>query len=113
MPIPVASLCLAPAEAYGKIVQKGADSAAAPTIKVFHQSFVGGCYIGFGGLLSMVIGGQLPSSDPGIQKFVFAALFPGERGAGSESFRALGQRAQRGLTAAASALLTFLCPSTQ
>lgn len=40
------------------------------------QAFIGGCYIGFGGLLSMVIAGQIPSSDPGTQTFVFAALFP-------------------------------------
>ena len=75
-PIPIASLCLAPSEAYFKIVQKGEDAAKASTLKIFHQAFVGGCYIGFGGLLSMVIGGQLPNADPGTQKFVFAALFP-------------------------------------
>ena len=40
------------------------------------KAFIGGCYIGFGGLLSMVIAGQIPSSDPGTQTFVFAALFP-------------------------------------
>ena len=75
-PAQVISLCLSPAEAYDKIVQKGADSAAAPPVKVFHQAFIGGCYIGFGGLLSMVIGGQLPGWVPGAQKFTFAALFP-------------------------------------
>ena len=70
------SLCLPPGDAYMKIVQKGEDAANAPSIRVFHQAFVGGCYIGFGGLLSMVIGGQIPSADPGTQSFVFAALFP-------------------------------------
>jgi formate/nitrite transporter len=70
------SLSLPPNEAYFKIVQKGDDSAKAPWIKVFHQAFVGGCYIGFGGLLSMAVGGQIPGADPGTQKFVFAALFP-------------------------------------
>jgi formate/nitrite transporter len=74
--MPIVSVCLPPKEAYFKIVEKGEQAANAPTIKVFHQAFVGGCYIGFGGLLSMVIGGQLPNADPGTQTFVFAALFP-------------------------------------
>ena len=72
----VVESCLPPGDAYMKIVQKGEDAANAPSIRVFHQAFVGGCYIGFGGLLSMVIGGQIPSADPGTQSFVFAALFP-------------------------------------
>ena len=75
-PIDMVSTCLPPGDAYYKIVQKGEDAAKSPWYKVFHQAFVGGCYIGFGGLLSMVIGGQIPNSDPGTQKFVFAALFP-------------------------------------
>jgi formate/nitrite transporter len=74
--IPTYSVCLPPNEAYFEIVKKGEKAAASPSIKVFHQAFVGGCYIGFGGLLSMVIGGQLPGADMGAQKFVFAALFP-------------------------------------
>jgi formate/nitrite transporter FocA (FNT family) len=75
-PIPVYSVCLPPNEAYMKVVQKGVDTKNAPWYKCFHQAFVGGCYIGFGGLLSMVIGGQMPTADPGMQTFVFAALFP-------------------------------------
>ena len=75
-PVPMMSLCLPPGDAYMKIAQKGEDAANAPSIRVFHQAFVGGCYIGFGGLLSMVIGGQIPNADPGTQTFVFAALFP-------------------------------------
>merc|ERR1711871_1111408 len=74
--IPVYSVCLPPDQAYFEIVKKGEKSSKSPSIKVFHQAFVGGCYIGFGGLLSMVIGGQIPGADPGTQKFVFAALFP-------------------------------------
>ena len=56
--MPIVSVCLPPKDAYFKIVEKGEQAANAPTIKVFHQAFVGGCYIGFGGLLSMVIGGS-------------------------------------------------------
>ena len=75
-PMQTFNICLTPDQVYHKIAQKGADTANAPWQKVFHQAFVGGCYIGFGGLLSFVIGGQIPGADPGIQKFVFAALFP-------------------------------------
>ena len=75
-PIQCFSVCLTPDQVYHKIAQKGADTANAPWQKVAHQAFVGGCYIGFGGLLSEVIAGQIPSADPGMQKLVFAALFP-------------------------------------
>jgi formate/nitrite transporter len=75
-PIPTMSLCLTPNEAYMKIVKKGEDTVAGGWLKCFHQAFVGGCYIGFGGLLSMAIAGQIPGATPGTQKFVFAALFP-------------------------------------
>ena len=74
--IPMVSICLPPADAYMAVVQKGEKTVAGGALKCFHQAFVGGCYIGFGGLLSMVIGGQLPNADAGTQKFVFAALFP-------------------------------------
>jgi len=38
-----------------------------------------GCYVGIGGLLSTVVAGSVPgiaASNPGLQKFIFAALFP-------------------------------------
>jgi len=75
-PIQLVSTCLPPNEAYFKIVKKGEDTVAGGALKCFHQAFVGGCYIGFGGLLSMAIGGQIPGATAGTQKFVFAALFP-------------------------------------
>lgn len=74
--IPIMSICLPPGDAYMEIVKKGEKTVAGGWLKCFHQAFVGGCYIGFGGLLSMAIGGQIPGADPGTQKFVFAALFP-------------------------------------
>jgi formate/nitrite transporter len=61
------------------MVDKGVELAAKPLIKVFHQSFYAGCYIGFGGMLSMVVAGGLADAaqdNPTIQTFVFAALFP-------------------------------------
>jgi len=48
-------------------------------LKVFMQSAFAGCYIGFGVQLSMtIVGGiaNMTKDDPGVSKFVFAALFP-------------------------------------
>merc|ERR1719229_1646350 len=61
------------------MVEKGVELASKSAFKQFHQSFFAGCYIGFGGMLSMVIAGGLDSTvadTPTIQTFVFAALFP-------------------------------------
>jgi hypothetical protein len=41
--MPMVSLCLAPGDAYQKIVDKGVNAASSPWIRVFHQAFVGGC----------------------------------------------------------------------
>ena len=57
--IQMVSACLPPGDAYMEVVKKGEKTAAGGWLKCFHQAFVGGCYIGFGGLLSFVIGGQL------------------------------------------------------
>ena len=50
-----------------------------PKSKIFHQSVLGGCYVGFGALLSLTIAGGLAgfgAANPGIPKMAFAALFP-------------------------------------
>lgn len=42
-------------------------------------SFLGGAFIAFGGLLSVIIAGDMPgisNSNPGLTRFVFASLFP-------------------------------------
>mmetsp|Transcript_22168 Transcript_22168/g.55454 ORF Transcript_22168/g.55454 Transcript_22168/m.55454 type:complete len:301 (-) Transcript_22168:193-1095(-) len=75
----VMAIVKGPKEAYEGMVDKGVELAAKPLIKVFHQSFFAGCYIGFGGMLSMVVAGGLADAaeaNPTIQTFVFAALFP-------------------------------------
>jgi len=44
-----------------------------------HQSILGGCYVGFGGLLSLCVAGNMPGvtiGSPGLLKMTFAALFP-------------------------------------
>jgi len=61
------------------MAEKGRDNAKLPIAKTLHQSIMGGCYVGFGGLLSMCIAGQcggIAKENPGLQKFIFAALFP-------------------------------------
>ena len=75
----VVSVVKGPKEAYEGMVDKGVELAGKSAIKIFHQSFYAGCYIGFGGMLSMVVAGGLDEAakdNPTIQTFVFAALFP-------------------------------------
>ena len=73
------SLVKGPKEAYEAMVDKGVEQAAKSLIKLFHQAFYAGMYIGFGGMLAMVVAGGLDDAaktNPTIQTFVFAALFP-------------------------------------
>lgn len=48
------------------MAEKGAANAKLPLLKVLHQSIMGGCYVGFGGLLSIVIAGvsRVPGTVP-------------------------------------------------
>jgi formate/nitrite transporter len=58
---------------------KGRDNAKMPVSKVLHQSIMGGGYVGLAGLLATVVAGNVPgiaSSNPGMQRMIFAALFP-------------------------------------
>jgi len=73
------SIVKTPKEAFMGMVDKGVGMGGDSSIKIFHQSFYAGCYIGFGGMLSMVVAGGLDKAaedNPTIQTFVFAALFP-------------------------------------
>jgi formate transporter len=48
-------------------------------LKIFHQSVMGGAYVGFGGLLALSVAGNMSGtlfSNPGLVKMTFAALFP-------------------------------------
>jgi len=75
----VVSICKTPKDAYMGMAEKGAEVCEKGALKVFHQAFYAGCYIGFGGQLSMNIAGgiaHMAKDDPGLQTFVFAALFP-------------------------------------
>jgi len=66
-------------EAYHGFAEKGMANAKLSTIKTLHQSIMGGAYVGIGGLLSLAVAGSIPGiakENPGMQKFIFAALFP-------------------------------------
>lgn len=73
------SLVKSAPDAYIAFAEKGASNAHLPKRKIFHQSVLGGCYVGFGGLISLCIAGNLgglSGASPGIAKMAFAALFP-------------------------------------
>eukprot|EP00929_Paragymnodinium_shiwhaense_P032278 TRINITY_DN1791_c0_g5_i1.p1 TRINITY_DN1791_c0_g5~~TRINITY_DN1791_c0_g5_i1.p1 ORF type:complete len:170 (+),score=27.08 TRINITY_DN1791_c0_g5_i1:90-599(+) len=68
-----------PGDAYHLLAEKGMDTTKCSSLLVFFQSFYAGCYIGFGALLAATIAGSIPGlteDNPGLQNFVFAALFP-------------------------------------
>jgi len=78
-PVASVSTVKTPKETYLGMAEKGRDNAKMSPMKIMHQSIMGGCYVGFGGLLSTMIAGSVPGiakENPGIQKFIFAALFP-------------------------------------
>ena len=73
------SLVKSAPDAYITFAEKGASNAHLPKRKIFHQSILGGCYVGFGGLISLMIAGNLggiSGASPGVAKMAFAALFP-------------------------------------
>jgi len=68
-----------PKDAYRFFSEKGAQNSKMPIPKILHQSIMGGFYVGFGGLLSLCVAGNMPGvtiSSPGLLKMTFAALFP-------------------------------------
>jgi len=70
---------LTPGEAFELLVQKGEYNAAASTFKTLFSAALGGCYVGMGAMVSLAVAGNSPdlaAADPGLYKFLFAALFP-------------------------------------
>lgn len=68
-----------PPDGYISFAEKGASNAHLPKRKILHQSILGGCYVGFGGLIALMIAGNLgglSAGSPGVSKMAFAALFP-------------------------------------
>jgi len=75
----VVSLVKAPKEAYVGLAEKGKLTCDEFSVKVFGQSFIAGCYIGFGALLAVTIAGSMPGltkDNPGLKTLIFAFLFP-------------------------------------
>lgn len=69
----------APKDAYITFAEKGVANAKMSKHKIFHQSVLGGAYVGFGGMLALSIAGNLAgisTLNPAVSKFTFAALFP-------------------------------------
>mmetsp|Transcript_53040 Transcript_53040/g.113377 ORF Transcript_53040/g.113377 Transcript_53040/m.113377 type:complete len:304 (-) Transcript_53040:483-1394(-) len=78
-PVQAVGMVKAAPDAYHGLAEKGAVNAKCSPLKTLHQSIMAGCYVGFGGTLSMVVAGSCPgiaASNPGLQKLLFAALFP-------------------------------------
>jgi hypothetical protein len=48
-----------PKDSYVAFAEKGAANAKMAKRKIFHQSVLGGCYVGFGALLSLSVAGTL------------------------------------------------------
>ena len=76
---PPAPMLKGPKEAYEAFADKGMQNAKKSDRQVLHQSILGGAYVGFAGLFSLIVAGNLPGiaeSNPGLVKMAFAALFP-------------------------------------
>ena len=76
---PPAPMLKGPKEAYEAFADKGMQNAKKSDRQVLLQSILGGAYVGFAGLLSLIVAGNLPGiaeSNPGLVKMAFAALFP-------------------------------------
>ena len=70
---------LTPAQAYDALVAKGEYNAQASAAKTLFSAVLGGCYVGMGAMLSLAVAGNSPGlaeADPGLQKLLFAGLFP-------------------------------------
>lgn len=68
-----------PKEAYDAFADKGMQNAKKSNTQIMHQAILGGAYVGFAGLLSLIVAGNLPGvaqANPGLVKMAFAALFP-------------------------------------
>jgi formate/nitrite transporter len=78
-PIEIHSTVKGPKEAYLTLVEKGTLCCQESSLKVFGQSFIAGCYIGFGALLAIKIAGSMPgltAENPGLKNLIMGALFP-------------------------------------
>mmetsp|Transcript_38665 Transcript_38665/g.76612 ORF Transcript_38665/g.76612 Transcript_38665/m.76612 type:complete len:335 (-) Transcript_38665:50-1054(-) len=74
------SLVVGPGACYQAIVDKGESLCNESPLKIFALATFAGCFIGFGALLSLTIGGSIlpavASHGSGLQTWVYASLFP-------------------------------------
>jgi len=77
--VPSVPSVLSPAAAYENVANVGAASAARPSWKILVMGILGAMYIGFGAILSICIGGNIPgiaAANPGLQRLITALVFP-------------------------------------
>lgn len=70
------SLVQSPPETFATVVAKGEANSKMSNLKTLWSSFMGGCYVGMSGLLSLCIAGNLFAGNPTAQTVIFASLFP-------------------------------------
>jgi len=74
------SLIIGPGAGYQAVVDKGEQLCGEGLVKIFWLAVFAGCFIGFGALVSLTIGGSIlpavASHGSGLQTWVYAALFP-------------------------------------
>ncbi|KAG7369397.1 formate/nitrite transporter family protein [Nitzschia inconspicua] len=70
------SLLNTPTEAFELLVQKGEYNARSTVEKTLVSSILGGAYVGMGAMLALAVAGNAPSLDYGLDKLLFALLFP-------------------------------------
>ncbi len=68
-----------PQEIIASVNRAGQSKAQMDIIRTLAMGFLAGAFIAFGGLLALVVGGGVPgiaAGNPGLQKFIFGAVFP-------------------------------------
>lgn len=65
-----------PPDTYQAMVERGLGNSKMSILKTLHSSFMGGCYVGMSGLLSLVIAGNIMPGNLTAQTVIFASLFP-------------------------------------
>lgn len=68
-----------PSEIVKAVNQAGLVKARMGFSRTLIMGFLAGAFIAFGGLLAIMVGGGVPgiqAADPGLQKFIFGAVFP-------------------------------------
>lgn len=70
---------LSPAEITSATLEIGCAKASAPAWRLWVQSVMAGCFIAFGGILSVIVGFGFPeitASNPGLQRLLSGVMFP-------------------------------------